>query len=38
VDIAASNSFSFGGRNTAVVLRRYTDGNKNNPKNGKGVK
>ena len=24
VDIAASNSFSFGGRNTAVVLRRYT--------------
>ena len=24
VNIAASNSFSFGGRNTAVVLRRYT--------------
>jgi 3-oxoacyl-[acyl-carrier-protein] synthase II len=23
VDIAASNSFSFGGRNTAVILRRY---------------
>jgi len=23
VDIAASNSFSFGGRNTAIVLRRY---------------
>jgi 3-oxoacyl-[acyl-carrier-protein] synthase II len=26
VDIAASNSFSFGGRNTAVVLKRYTNG------------
>ena len=26
VDIAASNSFSFGGRNTAVVLRRYRNG------------
>jgi 3-oxoacyl-[acyl-carrier-protein] synthase II len=26
VDIAASNSFSFGGRNTAVVLRRYQNG------------
>ena len=24
VDIAASNSFSFGGRNTAIVLRRYS--------------
>ncbi len=27
VDIAASNSFSFGGRNTAVVLQRYQNGN-----------
>jgi 3-oxoacyl-[acyl-carrier-protein] synthase II len=27
VDIAASNSFSFGGRNTAVVLQRYRNGN-----------
>jgi 3-oxoacyl-[acyl-carrier-protein] synthase II len=27
VDIVASNSFSFGGRNTAVVLRRYRNGN-----------
>lgn len=26
VDIAASNSFSFGGRNTAIVLRRYRNG------------
>ena len=26
VDIAASNSFSFGGRNTAVILRRYQNG------------
>lgn len=26
VDIAASNSFSFGGRNTAVVLKRYQNG------------
>ena len=26
VNIAASNSFSFGGRNTAVVLRRYQNG------------
>src|SRR5439155_24615722 len=26
VEIAASNSFSFGGRNTAVVLRRYHNG------------
>ena len=26
VEIAASNSFSFGGRNTAVVLRRYQNG------------
>ncbi|HVP12665.1 MAG TPA: beta-ketoacyl-ACP synthase II [Phycisphaerae bacterium] len=25
VDIAASNSFSFGGRNTAVVIRRHQD-------------
>lgn len=25
VDITASNSFSFGGRNTAVILRRYRD-------------
>jgi 3-oxoacyl-[acyl-carrier-protein] synthase II len=27
VDIAVSNSFSFGGRNTAVVLQRYANGN-----------
>jgi 3-oxoacyl-[acyl-carrier-protein] synthase II len=27
IDIAASNSFSFGGRNTAVLLRRYRNGN-----------
>lgn len=26
VEVAASNSFSFGGRNTAVVLRRYRNG------------
>ncbi|HUK82024.1 MAG TPA: beta-ketoacyl-ACP synthase II [Verrucomicrobiae bacterium] len=26
VDIAASNSFSFGGRNTAVILRRHRNG------------
>ena len=26
VDIAVSNSFSFGGRNTALVLRRYRNG------------
>jgi 3-oxoacyl-[acyl-carrier-protein] synthase II len=26
VDIAASNSFSFGGRNTAIVLKRYRNG------------
>jgi 3-oxoacyl-[acyl-carrier-protein] synthase II len=26
VDIAASNSFSFGGRNTAVILKRYQNG------------
>jgi 3-oxoacyl-[acyl-carrier-protein] synthase II len=29
VEIAASNSFSFGGRNTAVILRRYHNGHKN---------
>ena len=33
VDIAASNSFSFGGRNTAVVLRRYTDNHNIKPNN-----
>jgi 3-oxoacyl-[acyl-carrier-protein] synthase II len=27
VDVAVSNSFSFGGRNTAVVLQRYTNSN-----------
>jgi 3-oxoacyl-[acyl-carrier-protein] synthase II len=27
VNIAVSNSFSFGGRNTAVVLRRHENGN-----------
>lgn len=32
VDIAASNSFSFGGRNTAVVLGRYRNGNGNGSK------
>ncbi len=26
MNIVASNSFSFGGRNTAVILRRYTNG------------
>jgi 3-oxoacyl-[acyl-carrier-protein] synthase II len=31
VDIAASNSFSFGGRNTAVVLARYQDNHNNHP-------
>jgi 3-oxoacyl-[acyl-carrier-protein] synthase II len=36
VDIAASNSFSFGGRNTAVVLRRYQNEHSNNP-NGNGT-
>jgi 3-oxoacyl-[acyl-carrier-protein] synthase II len=25
VNIAASNSFSFGGRNTAIILKRYKD-------------
>ncbi|MEI6085617.1 MAG: beta-ketoacyl-ACP synthase II [Verrucomicrobiota bacterium] len=30
VEIAASNSFSFGGRNTAIVLRRYRNGHSNN--------
>jgi 3-oxoacyl-[acyl-carrier-protein] synthase II len=36
VDIAASNSFSFGGRNTAVVLGRYRNGqgNGSGPSNG----
>jgi 3-oxoacyl-[acyl-carrier-protein] synthase II len=29
VDIAVSNSFSFGGRNTAVVLQRYRNGTTN---------
>ncbi len=38
VDIAASNSFSFGGRNTAVVLRRYTDEHKSNPEHSNGVR
>ncbi|MCX7887187.1 MAG: beta-ketoacyl-ACP synthase II [Verrucomicrobiae bacterium] len=28
VNIAVSNSFSFGGRNTVVVLRRYNDSNR----------
>lgn len=40
LEVVASNSFSFGGRNTAVVLRRYRNGhtdvpapsNPNNPK------
>jgi 3-oxoacyl-[acyl-carrier-protein] synthase II len=31
VDIAASNSFSFGGRNTAVVLKRYQDERASHP-------
>ncbi|MCX7827538.1 MAG: hypothetical protein N2689_18570, partial [Verrucomicrobiae bacterium] len=29
LEIVASNSFSFGGRNTAVVLRKYHDGGTN---------
>jgi 3-oxoacyl-[acyl-carrier-protein] synthase II len=36
VDIAASNSFSFGGRNTAVVLRRYQNGRNGHSSNGNG--
>jgi 3-oxoacyl-[acyl-carrier-protein] synthase II len=30
VEVALSNSFSFGGRNTAVVLRRYRNGQNGN--------
>ena len=30
VDIAASNSFSFGGRNTAIILKRFQNGHTNN--------
>jgi 3-oxoacyl-[acyl-carrier-protein] synthase II len=37
VDVAVSNSFSFGGRNTAIVLRRYRNGHviESNGTNGK---
>ena len=37
VDIAVSNSFSFGGRNTAAVLRRYTDDRKSEPQRRRGA-
>jgi 3-oxoacyl-[acyl-carrier-protein] synthase II len=39
VDIAASNSFSFGGRNTAVILKRYQNGDasESNGANGKSA-
>ena len=36
VDIAVSNSFSFGGRNTAVVLQRLANGHGRNGQNGHG--
>jgi len=36
VDIATSNSFSFGGRNTAIVLRRYQNGANGHLSNGHG--
>ena len=36
VDVAASNSFSFGGRNTAVVIRRYQDQHIRPSDNGNG--
>lgn len=36
VDVAASNSFSFGGRNTAVVLQRYRNGHSAYSSNGNG--
>jgi 3-oxoacyl-[acyl-carrier-protein] synthase II len=39
VEIAASNSFSFGGRNTAVIMRRYRDGNNSQSgENGNGAR
>ena len=36
VDIAASNSFSFGGRNTAIILRRYQNGHVEHLSTGNG--
>jgi 3-oxoacyl-[acyl-carrier-protein] synthase II len=36
VDIAVSNSFSFGGRNTVVILKRYRNGHAGTPNGANG--